>query len=73
MVQLKQQTMNLCRFFGAVSAAFEAVTKCTVAPFMEQIENATRYGGKRVRSYTLTDLARTQSPRNSSSPFQETL
>ncbi|KAI1171833.1 hypothetical protein F4777DRAFT_593418 [Nemania sp. FL0916] len=56
MVQLKQQIMNLCRFFSAVSHAIEAVTEYTVTPFLSQIEASVDYNGRRVGNYTLTNL-----------------
>jgi hypothetical protein len=62
MVQLKQQIMNLCQFFSAVSGAIEAVTKYTVTPFIDQVSAAVAGDeGKKVGNYTLTDLTRTVS------------
>jgi hypothetical protein len=59
MVQLKQQIMNLCRFFAAVSGSIEAVVNYTVTPFIESINSATGGDGSRkVGNYTLTDLTR---------------
>ena len=63
MVQLKQQIMNLCQFFAAVSGAIEAVTKYTVTPFIDQITDAVAgEEGKKMGNYTLTDLTRTVRP-----------
>ncbi|GAB1312821.1 hypothetical protein MFIFM68171_03031 [Madurella fahalii] len=61
-VQLKQQIMNLCRFFAALNSSIEAVAKYTAASFIEQIKGGD--GGKRVGNYTLTDLTRTLIYRN---------
>jgi hypothetical protein len=62
MVQLKQQIMNLCRFFAGVSGAIASVVQFTVNPFIESIQaEMTGGGGKKLGMYTLTDMTRTVS------------
>jgi hypothetical protein len=63
-VNVKQQIMNLCSFFRAISAFIEAIVSYSVQPFLQQIAADVSTDGKsdmkilKIGGYTFTDLQR---------------